>query len=348
MRASTAQPPVVAVDAMGGDHAPEAVVAGALAAADRGARLVLVGDESRLESLLDGRRPTGHRSDGSTRPDQGVIEVVAASEVIGMDEDPGLAVRRKKDASVLRAAELVRDGTADAFVGLGNTGATMAAALLRIGRLRGIRRPAAAAVVPAPGVDRTTVILDVGANPEATPEMLAQFARMGVALSRAAVGTGEPTVALLTIGEEAGKGNRLVVESTDPVRQAVDQHSAGRFVGHAEGRDLIAGTFDVVVTDGFTGNVAIKTMEATSAWVAGLVRRRLGDAAGADHLADLWPQVDPDGHNGAILVGLRGVAVIGHGASGPRAVDAAVAMAESLVTAGVAPSVAAEMSGDGP
>ena len=230
----------VAVDAMGGDHAPGEIVAGARRAADElGIPVVLVGPPDQIG-------------------DTGGLEVIAASEIIAMDDDPGSSVRRKKDSSLVRAAEAVRDGKASAMVSAGNTGAAMASALLRMGRLKGVVRPAIATPIPQLG-SHPAVLLDAGANAECTPAMLVQFAQMGAAYVTARYGVRSPTVALLSIGEEKSKGTPLVKETHELLDQAPDI----AFVGNVEGRDLLHAPADVFVTDGFTGNVALKTLEGS-------------------------------------------------------------------------------------
>jgi len=311
----------VAVDAMGGDHAPAAVVDGARLAVDAGIGVVLVGNPDLIG-------------------DTGGIPVHPAYEVIGMADDPGRSVRTRKDASVVRAAELVRDGAASALVGVGNSGATMAAALLRMGRIRGVRRPAITALIPVPlSGGRHTVMLDAGANVDCTAEMLDQFGRMGAAFAHTHLGVASPTVAVLTIGEEAGKGNDLARHAAALLagRPLV---AGGRFAGNAEGRDIFGGTFDVVVCDGFTGNVALKAMEGATLASAALFRSIL-DAHGVviDGLASHLSDIDPDEHNGAYLLGVDGVCVIGHGASGPRAVAVAIEAASQMVGAGVVAAI---------
>jgi len=304
---------------MGGDHLPAVVVAGALRARDAGVPVLLVGDADLIG-------------------DTGGIEVYPASEVIRMDDDPGRGVRTKKDSSIVRAAELVRDGQASAMVGVGNSGATMGAALLRIGRIRGVKRPAIAASIPVPTAPgRRTVLLDAGANVDCTPEMLAQFGRMGAAFARVHLGVERPTVAILSIGEEAGKGNTLVRDTTallagEPFAQA----TGASFVGNAEGRDIFGGTYDVVVTDGFTGNAVLKAMEGATIASAALFRLILAERSiQIDGFDQLLSDIDPDEHNGAFLLGIDGVCVIGHGASGERAVTVAIETAYELATAGV-------------
>src|SRR5438034_1991866 len=228
----------IAVDAMGGDHAPAEIVAGARQAAEElGVPVVLVGQPEAIG-------------------DAGGLEVIPASEVIGMHDDPAQGVRRKKDSSLVRAAEAVRDGKASAMVSAGNTGATMASALLRMGRLSGVQRPAIATPIPVPG-GTPTVLLDAGANAECTPQYLVQFAQMGAVFAAERYGIAEPRVGLLSIGEEDTKGTPLVKQTNGLLRAGAGL----RFVGNVEGRDIMTDAVDVVVTDGFTGNVALKTLE---------------------------------------------------------------------------------------
>jgi glycerol-3-phosphate acyltransferase PlsX len=243
----------VAVDAMGGDKAPEEIVAGALqAAGEHGVPVLLVGDPAYLSGLP--------RTPG--------VEYVGASEVVGMDEDPGRAVRTKRDSSLVRCAEAVRDGRASAMVSAGNTGAAMASALLRMGRMQGVSRPAIATIIPVPGAPTQTVLIDSGANVDCTAHMLVQFAQMGWALATERFGLAEPRVGLLSIGEEPSKGNDLVKEAHDLLAGG----SAGpqvNFIGNVEGRDIMSDRVDVVVTDGFTGNVVLKTLEGSVKAVVG-------------------------------------------------------------------------------
>ena len=312
----------VAIDAMGGDHAPGAIVEGALrAVAELGVPVVLVGRPEDLEPL------------------RGDLEVVGASQVIGMDADPGSSVRTMKDSSLVRAAEAVRDGRASAMVSAGNTGATMAAALLRLGRIKGVARPAIATPIPVPG-SSPTVLLDAGANAECQPQWLVQFAQMGAIFSRERYGIAEPRVGLLSIGEEPTKGNPLVKEAHGLLAAAGALDRAGaRFVGNVEGRDIMTPDIDVVVTDGFTGNVALKTLEGgmrslVTAVIEGLSTTDVADAAlGA--LVPLYATLDPDQTGGAMLLGVDGVCVISHGSSSATAVVNATRVASEMVEAGV-------------
>jgi glycerol-3-phosphate acyltransferase PlsX len=312
----------VAIDAMGGDHAPGAIVDGARrAAADLGIPVLLVGRSDDLAPL------------------RGDLEVVAASQVIAMDADPGSSVRTMKDSSLVRAAEAVRDGRASAMVSAGNTGAAMASALLRLGRIKGVARPAIATPIPVPG-SSPTVLLDAGANAECQPQWLVQFAQMGSVFCRERYGTAEPRVGLLSIGEEPTKGNPLVKEAHGLLAAvgALDRAGA-HFVGNVEGRDIMTPDIDVVVTDGFTGNVALKTLEGglrslVTAVIEGLSSTDVADAAlGA--LAPLYGTLDPDQTGGAMLLGVDGVCIISHGSSSATAIVNATRVASEMVEGGV-------------
>ena len=310
----------VAIDAMGGDRAPGEIVAGARqAVATLGAEVLLVGRPEAIASA-----------------DPGDLPVLAASEVIDMHDDPGTGVRRKKDASVVRAAEAVRDGRASAMLSAGNTGAAMASALLRMGRIKGVARPAIATPIPVPG-STPTVLLDAGANAECQPEWLVQFAQMGATYARARFGVAEPRVGLLSIGEEDTKGNTLVKETNRLLRGRSDV----RFVGNVEGRDLMTDAVDVVVTDGFTGNVALKTLEGGMRFVQRAILERLTATPQLQAAFDVvWPallplatDLDPDTYGGAMLLGVDGVCIISHGSASAAAVVNAIAVAHEMVAA---------------
>ena len=305
----------IAVDAMGGDNAPKEIVEGARQAVEElGLPVVLVGQPEAIG-------------------DAGGLEVIPASEVIGMRDDPAQGVRRKKDSSLVRAAEAVRDGKAAAMVSAGNTGATMGAALLRVGRLKGVQRPAIATPIPVPG-QTPTVLLDAGANAECTPTYLLQFAQMGAAFATARYGIKEPKVALLSIGEEETKGTSLVKE-THPLLA----DSGLRFVGNVEGRDLMSDAADVVVTDGFTGNVALKTLEGSLRFLVSAVFAAMNSTDEVknvshlllDALAPVAAELDPDATGGAMLLGVEGVCIISHGSSSARAIVNAVRVAGEMV-----------------
>jgi glycerol-3-phosphate acyltransferase PlsX len=306
---------------MGGDKAPGEIVAGARRAHEElGIPVLLVGP------------------DDGTLGDTGPLEILSATEVIAMDEEPGRAVRTKKDASLVRAAEAVRDGRASAMVSAGNTGAAMAAALLRMGRLPGVARPAIAAPLPTPGRDgKPTVLIDAGANAECRAEWMVQFAQMASAYVIRRYGTAEPSVALLSIGEEASKGSPLVKEA----HQLLAAADGLCFIGNVEGRDLLAGRADVVVTDGFTGNVALKALEGAMAAFMGILGAAIAStpetkAAGEVLVPALLPyaaEVDPDETGGALLLGVEGVCVISHGSSSARAVLNALKVAHEMAEA---------------
>jgi phosphate acyltransferase len=305
----------IAVDAMGGDNAPREIVEGAKQAVEElGVDVVLVGQPEAVG-------------------DTGGLEVIPASEVIGMRDDPAQGVRRKKDSSLVRAAEAVRDGKASAMVSAGNTGATMGAALLRMGRLKGVQRPAIATPIPVPG-QNPTVLLDAGANAECTPTYLLQFALMGAAFFSARYGVKEPKVALLSIGEEETKGTSLVKETHPLLRD-----SGLRFVGNVEGRDLMGDAADVVVTDGFTGNVALKTLEGSLKFLVSAVFGAMNSSEEAksvsgvllDALSPVAAELDPDATGGAMLLGVEGVCIISHGSSSARAIVNAVRVAAEMV-----------------
>lgn len=321
----------VAVDAMGGDQAPAEIVAGAVRARDElGVSVVLVGRPDELGG------------------DHG-LEVIAASEVIAMDADPGRSVRTMKDSSLVRAAEAVRDGRACAMVSAGNTGATMASALLRMKRLPGVGRPAIATPIPCPGADTPTVLLDAGANAECTPEWLVQFAQMGAVYARHRYGIEAPRVGLLSIGEEPTKGTPLVKETHALLAEGTwAATSGGTFVGNVEGRDIMSPDLDVVVTDGFTGNVVLKTLEGgMKALVAAILAafgtdddtRAAGDTL-MPALLPLYGQLDPDNTGGAMLLGLNGPCIISHGSSSATAVVNAVQVAVEMVDADLVGAIA--------
>ena len=257
------------------------------------------------------------------------VEVVPCTEWISNEEDPVPAVRSKKGASVVQAARDVAEGRTDALASAGSTGATMAAATFGLRRLRGVQRPALAAALPIPG--RTVLFLDVGANVEARPQHLIQFAFLGAAFSEAVLEVEKPRVGLLSVGEESGKGREEVVAA----HAALSGASGIEFVGNVEGRDLPAGAADVVVTDGFTGNVALKLIEGTirelldalREQITATTRGKLGGLLIRPAARALRTELDPDTYGGAYLLGLRGLVVIAHGSSGRRAIANAVRLA---------------------
>jgi glycerol-3-phosphate acyltransferase PlsX len=308
----------VALDAMGGDHAPVAVVQGAIDAARKGQAIILVGPEERVRAELDRQRASWNLP----------VQVRHAPESVGMEEHPGQAMRRKKLNSIRVALELVRDGEASAAVSAGNSGAMMVGAMMVLGCSGEVQRPAILSVLPA--AKGRPVMLDAGANVDCKPLHLVQFALMGEVYSRRVLGVAKPRVAILANGEEESKGTALTRAAA-----AALSRSGLRFQGYCEGRDLLAGEVDVVVTDGFTGNVALKTMEGTAQALAGMMREalrrtlpaRLGGALVKDAIDEIRRRVDWREIGGAPLLGVDGVAVIAHGASDRRAVANAVARA---------------------
>ncbi len=309
----------VAVDAMGGDAAPGPILAGAHRAAASGTPVVLVGPAD-----LEGR----------ARPDGTLLDLIEATEVIGMHDDPAQGVRRKKDSTLVRAAEAVRDGRASAMISAGNTGATMAAALLRMGRISGVKRPAIATPIPVPGAT-PTVLLDAGANAEVQAEWLVQFGLMGSVYAKHRFDIGTPRVGLLSIGEEPGKGDALRKEAHELLGAA----SHLNFVGNVEGRDVMSADLDVCVTDGFTGNVVLKTLEGG---MKAVIKALLDAFASEEHykvhadalmpaLVPLYETLSPDTYGGAVLLGVDGVCIIAHGSSGDTAIANGIGVARDMV-----------------
>jgi phosphate acyltransferase len=324
----------IAVDAMGGDFAPREVVAGSVLAAalPNITRLILVGNESAIRAEL-----------AECGGDQSKIEVRHASEVVEMGETPANAVRKKKDSSIGRAVELVRDGQADAVMSAGNTGAAVAASTLRLRTLKGIDRPAIATVMPTQKTP--VVLLDAGANTDCTPEQLLQFAIMGSVYSHKIIGRERPVVGLLSIGGEDSKGNDVTKKTF-----AALQRSGLNFRGNVEGRDLFEGETDVIVCDGFVGNIVLKTSEsAATAFTRWLKRELMANPIrkaaclflkGA--FRALKKQLDPEMYGGAPLLGVNGVCIIAHGGSSRHAIYHAIRVASEAVAFQVNEDIMAE------
>jgi glycerol-3-phosphate acyltransferase PlsX len=316
----------IAVDAMGGDYGPAVVVEGAVAACrEFGAPLVLVGDKAAIERELT-------RVSGAALP----IEIRHASQVVGMGESPSQALRRKRDSSLRVAAQLVKDAEAAAFVSAGNTGAAMAIGMFVVGVLPGVDRPAIAAVLP--NLRRFTVLLDVGANIDPKPWHLLQFAVMGHIYARDILGYDNPRVGLLSVGEEEGKGSQLTREAYEQLKD-----SSMNFIGNVEGRDIYNGRCDVVVTDGFTGNVALKISESLAEMLGAMIREelmrdmrsKLGAGLAMPAFQRFRRRVDYTEMGGAPLLGIDGAAIICHGASPVKAIKNAVRVAMEWAKAGV-------------
>jgi phosphate acyltransferase len=316
----------VAVDAMGGDRAPEEIVAGALVAASDSVEPVLFGRHDELEPIAEG------------------LEIVHADEIVAMDEKPSDAAREKRESSMFAACRAVGEGDAQAVVSAGNTGAMLAAGLLEIRRLPDVHRPAIA--VPLPSIGGTSVLIDAGANADARPEHLVQFGHMGSVFAEEILGISDPNVALLSIGEEPEKGNRLVRE-THPVLEA----SHLDFVGNVESRELLAHAADVVVCDGFTGNMALKLMEGTIKTLLDELRKeieasprgKLGGLLIRPAARGLRKRLDPETYGGAYLLGLRGLVVIAHGSSSRTAIANAITLGAQGAAGNVVARVAARL-----
>jgi glycerol-3-phosphate acyltransferase PlsX len=313
-------PVTVALDGRGAERGTRAVIDGARAAAADGIRLRVFGDPDLLAEVneLDG------------------AELIPSTDEIANDDEPVAAVRSRPEASVVQAAGDVAEGRSAALVSAGSTGATMTAALFALRRMQGVRRPALALQLPVPGRGgRPLLLLDVGANTEARAVDLVQFAYLGSSFSSAVLGIERPRVGLLSVGEEQKKGSADVVEANSRLAEA----SGIEFLGNVEGRDLMGQEADVVVTDGFTGNIVLKTIEGTAEAVADAVREAARKGARAavggvllrPALGSLRSQLDPDTTGGAILLGLRGVAVVAHGSSGPTGIANAVRLAARAV-----------------
>jgi len=353
---AVSQHPTVAVDAMGGDHAPDDIVAGAVAAArEHGIRIALCGRPGLLRPLLArhgiGRHGSGshgganHGGANHGTANHGAagddVWIVPADETLAMDEG-ALASWRRPRSSIAVACQLVRRGQATAVISAGSTGAIVATARLRLRPLAGVSRPALAVVLPTR--PDPTLLLDVGAIADPKPEMLVQFAQLGVAYAQVACGIAEPRVGLLTIGAEPGKGNKLARRAHELL--AADPPHGGlplSFAGNVEGGDLLTGKVDVIVTDGFTGNVALKTLEGTASFAARQLREALGGSRAARigtllqrrGLRQLSERLDTEGYGGAALLGLEGTVVIAHGAVAARGATAAIKLAADLASAGI-------------
>ncbi|MGE0599451.1 MAG: phosphate acyltransferase PlsX [Dehalococcoidia bacterium] len=311
----------IVLDAMGGDNAPGEIVAGALmAAGGLDVELTLVGRKEAIESELQGAHAKN-------------LRIIDAPDLIEMHEHPTEAIKSKPESSINVGLRMVKSGDADAFVTAGNTGATMAGALLTLGRIKGIGRPALATIFPT-GEGRLTMLLDVGANADCRPIHLVQFAYMGAAYMERMFKTANPVVGLLSIGEEDSKGNQLTIEVNEALRA-----SRLNFMGNVEGKDLTKGVCDVAVMDGFTGNVVLKTAEGMAELLLGEIRKAVeltpwNRAAGLVLMSELRKvkrRLDYAEYGGAQLVGVDGIVVIGHGRSNGRAIFSAIRAARDAV-----------------
>ena len=313
----------IAVDAMGGDFAPKEVVAGAIRAkAELGIDVLLVGDPEQIRASA---------SSEALRD----IEIVPAEGTVEMEEEPLKALRRKPKASINVSMDLVKKGRADGVMSAGHSGAAMAAALLRLGRIKGIDRPAIGAVFPTVIANKPVLILDVGANVDCRPKYLEQFAVMGSLYSQHVLGNASPRVGLLNIGEEKSKGNEVAIQ----VHQSLSEQSAINFVGNAEGRDVLSGDFEVIVCDGFTGNILLKFAEAVGESVLQILREELPQGVAGKvgctllkgNLKRIKQRIDQAEHGGGLLLGVAGVAVISHGSSEAPSIFNAIRLAKDAV-----------------
>ncbi|MGE6573721.1 phosphate acyltransferase PlsX [Paenibacillus xylanexedens] len=328
----------IVIDAMGGDNAPASTVEGAIAAATEWAdtQIVLIGDEAKLEPLL---------SQSGVRPAN--LTVRHASEVIGSDDEPVKAVRRKKDASMVVAGRMLKEGEADAMISAGNTGALMTAGLLVVGRMAGIERPALAPMIPT--IDDVGVLaLDLGANMDAKPEHLAQYGLMGSLYRQKVQGIESPRVGLLNVGTEPGKGNELTKHAYPLLEQLPI-----RFVGNVEARDVLTGACDVLVCDGFAGNILLKSLEGTAGAIFALLKEqfssslksKLAAAVLMPELRGLKRKLDYTEHGGAPLLGLSKLVVKSHGSADGNAIKNAVRQARIAVQNQLVESISKEISG---
>ena len=311
---------IISVDAMGGDHAPREIIKGAIAAAKLWQiKIILVGLEEKIQQEF---------YDMGENPKDLNIEICHASEIIEMGESPAKAIKRKKDASLVKAIDLVKDKKAHAYVSAGNTGACMAASFFRLGRLKGIERPAIAAVLPTIS-QNPSILIDAGANSDCEPSMLIQFAQMGSIFSEKVLGIKNPRVAILNIGGEESKGNSLAISTH---KMLTEDNRGMNFVGNIEGREVFLGDADVVVCDGFTGNVTLKVAEGVAKMLIGILkdelqegtRNKLGALLAKPAFKRLKKRIDYEEYGGSLLLGVNGIVVIAHGGSNEFAIKNAI------------------------
>jgi fatty acid/phospholipid synthesis protein PlsX len=326
----------IVIDAMGGDHAPGLIVQGALNAATEWSdiQLVLVGDTTAIEACIQGNKPSN-------------VTIEHAEEVIGPDEEPVRAVRRKKQSSMVIAGQLVREGKADAMISAGNTGALMTTGLLVVGRMEGIERPALAQLMPTMD-DIGVLAMDLGANMDAKPEHLLQYATIGSIYRKQVDGLSQPRVGLLNVGTEERKGNELTKAAFD-LLEASPLH----FIGNVEARDVLHRNCDVLVCDGFAGNIMLKAMEGTASTIMGTLKTefkrsmltKLAAAIMMPGLRSLAKKMDYKEHGGALLLGVNGLVVKAHGSSDAKAVKNAIRQTRNALISNVTTCMANEISG---
>ena len=329
---------IIALDAMGGDNAPNAIVAGGVAALRKypDIRLLLTGPESTLGKLLEGADDV-----------RGRIEIINAEDTISMDEPPMLAVRRKVNSSLVQAMLAVREKRAHAFVSAGSTGAVLAGGMLRIGRIPGVERPALAPILP--GAKKPFLLIDCGANVDCQPKYLTQFGLMGSVYMKSVMGVSDPAVGLVNIGVEEEKGNKLTKEAF----QMMKRQTSYRFVGNCEAREVPSGDFDVVVTDGFAGNVILKYTEGIVGTVTGMLKRRmmesfrtkLGALLAKPAFRAFKQDVDYNAVGGAPMLGVQAAVVKAHGSSGDVAIMNAIRQAREMLIGDVVGKISEGLSG---
>ena len=343
----------IAIDAMGGDHAPFEIIAGAVwGAKEYGVGLELVGNQDTIEQILDKIHYEGFLSPcGKAGRKRRVridvksldIKITHASEVIEMGEAPGQAIRKKKKSSIVMAVNAVATGSSDALVAAGSTGAAMASSLFGLGRIPGIDRPAIATTLPT--MKKPIVLIDAGANSNSTPEMLRQFAIMGQTFSRSVLGVENPRVGILNIGEEAGKGNELAKQTYNLLDEEQDKFN---FVGNIEGKEIFLNLCDVVVCDGFVGNVALKVTEGTASMLLRMIKQQfksdwIGMIIGLlakPFMRRIYRRINYEEFGGALLLGVKGITVISHGRSKAYAIKNAVRVAKEAVVSDVNKQIA--------
>lgn len=347
----------IAIDAMGGDYAPREIVAGAVwAASDYNVAIELVGKPDRIEYELDRINSEGINSSVGGFKDRRIkidtnkldIKITPASEIIEMGEAPGQAIRKKKKSSIVLAVDAVATGSSDAIVAAGSTGAAMAASLFGLGRLPGIDRPAIAVTLPT--MKKPVVVIDAGANSNCTPDMLYQFAIMGTTFSKNVLGVDNPRVGVLNIGEEAGKGNELTQATYKLLEENQDKIN---FIGNIEGREIFSGICNVIVCDGFVGNVALKITEGTSSMLFRMLKQefktdplaRIAGLIAKPFMKRIYKKINYEEFGGALLLGVKGITVISHGSSKAYAIKNAIRVAKEAVETGVNKKIAEFMEG---
>lgn len=348
----------IAIDAMGGDYAPREIVAGAVwAALDYNVAIELVGKPDRIEYELDRINSEGIVTSAGGFKDKKIkidttkldIKITPATEIIEMGEAPGQAIRKKKKSSIVLAVDAVATGSSDAIVAAGSTGAAMAASLFGLGRLPGIDRPAIAVTMPT--MKKPVVVIDAGANSNCTPDMLYQFAIMGTTFSKNVLGIEDPRVGVLNIGEEAGKGNELAQATYKLLEENQDKIN---FIGNIEGKEIFSGICNVIVCDGFVGNVALKITEGTSSMLFRMLKQefktdtlaRIAGLIAKPFMKRIYKKINYEEFGGALLLGVKGITVISHGSSKAYAIKNAVRVAKEAVETDVNKKIAEFLEGN--